>query len=156
MATGKIQSGDKVLITAGNYKGTQGVVTKVLKIIKYKEGKSYIIKRAEVSSVPTIVKYRRAVTYNGKDYPGTQTFVNRKLSISNLSLVTESGVPSKVSIKIEDGKKQRYLKKDDTLVVREKLTKKTDTNELSTSSKSEEIKEKPSKTEKKDKNNKSK
>ena len=122
MATAKIQSGDKVLVTSGNYKGTQGVVTKVHKLIKYKNGKAYIIKRAEVSNVATIVKYRRSVTYNGQEYPGTQTFVNRKIDISNLSLTTTSKKPSKVLIKTdEDGKKQRYLKKDDSLVIREKV-----------------------------------
>ena len=148
MATGKIQSGDKVLITAGNYKGTEGVVTKVLKIIKYKYGKAYMIKRAEVSNVPTIVKYRRAVTYNGKDYPGTQTFVNRKLNISNLSLVTADGKRSKVSIKIENDKKQRYLKKDDSLIVREKIISKKNNTENLETLKSKELTETISKTEK--------
>jgi large subunit ribosomal protein L24 len=131
MAIAKIQSGDNVLVTAGNYKGTKGVVTKVHKLIKFKNGKSYIVKRAEVSNIAQIVKYRRAVTYNGKDYPGSQTFVNRKVDISNLSLLTTDQKVSKVFLKTENNKAQRFLKKDNSLVIREKLTtSKAKTNEI--------------------------
>jgi hypothetical protein len=71
------------------------------------------------------------VNYQGESYPGSQTYIDRTLDISNVSLITEKNEISKSKIDIIEGKKVRILKKDSTPVIREKIVKKTEkTKEL--------------------------
>jgi len=128
MSISKIQTGDKVKVISGKYKGTIGVVTTVN---KHRISKYVFTKRITVTNIPQIVKYRKAVNYQGESYPGSQTYIDRTLDISNVSLITEKNEISKSKIDIIEGKKVRILKKDSTPVIREKIVKKTEkTKEL--------------------------
>jgi len=119
MAIAKIQQGDEVKITAGNYKGLVG---KVVKVFRKKDASGKILStRAAVSSIPKIAKYKKSNrAYN---LPGMQTEVDRKVDVSNLSLVTSVNELSKVKIELKDGKKVRILKKDSSLVEKKHETK---------------------------------
>jgi large subunit ribosomal protein L24 len=108
MAKARIQSGDTIKITSGNYKGTIG---QVLKIVKKSDGKRTFL-RASISSVPGINKYKKSFKYNGQSYPGSVYQVPRLIDTSNLSHLTDGGQVSKVQIQAdESGKKVRTLKK---------------------------------------------
>jgi large subunit ribosomal protein L24 len=108
MAKARIQSGDTIKITSGNYKGTIG---QVLKIVKKSDGKRTFL-RASISSVPGINKYKKSFKYNGQSYPGSVYQVPRLIDTSNLSHLTAENQVSKVQIQAdESGKKVRTLKK---------------------------------------------
>jgi large subunit ribosomal protein L24 len=108
MAKARIQSGDTIKITSGNYKGTIG---QVLKIVKKSDGKRTFL-RASISSVPGINKYKKSFKYNGQSYPGSVYQVPRLIDTSNLSHLTADNLVSKVQITTdESGKKVRTLKK---------------------------------------------
>jgi len=118
MAISRIQTGDKVKIIAGKYKGTVGVVTGVSK-------KSYIggviKKRVTVSEVPRIVKYKKAVNYNGQKFPGSKTMVERKIDASNVMLVTEDETISRIRVEMQGDKKVRVFKKTSKNVEKSKV-----------------------------------
>lgn len=107
MSIAKIQTGDSVKVTSGNFKNTIGVVIKVAKTVK-SSGK--ISTRAAVNVVPTIVKYRKSQVHQGEKYPGMMKQVSRMIDISNLALITPDQKVSKVSIKVVNGKKTRVYK----------------------------------------------
>ncbi len=113
MAKAKIQSGDTVKVTAGNYKGTIGQVTKV--VVRKKGYKD--IKKASISTVAGIAKYRKSYKYNGQSYPGEMTQKPRLIDVSNLSHVTKDGKLTKVSISVaDDGTKSRIMKKSGEVI----------------------------------------
>lgn len=118
MSISKIQTGDKVKVISGKYRGTIGVVTTVY---KHRISKHVSTKRISVTNIPQIVKYRKSVNYQGEFYPGSQTFIDRTLDISNVSLITEDSKISKSKIEVKDGKKVRVLKKNSSLVTKEVL-----------------------------------
>ncbi len=121
MSISKIQTGDKVKVISGNYKGLISVVTKVLKKI-YVNGK--IRKFVNLKDLPKIVKYRRKMVYDGQKYPGEMLQKDRKIDITNVQLVNEIGEITRSYVKVsEDGKKHRYYKKSDKQVVIEKMSK---------------------------------
>jgi large subunit ribosomal protein L24 len=121
MAISRIQKGDKVKVISGKYKGIVGVITGVFKK-EYFGG--VIKKRVTVSEIPRIVKFKKAVNYNGQRFPGSQTMVERKIDSSNVSLITESGEISKSKVEIQGDKKVRIFKK--TLKVVEKTKPEAD------------------------------
>jgi len=131
MSITKIQTGDKVKVISGKYKGTIGVVTKV---INHQISKHVSTKRVSVTNIPQIVKYRKSVNYQGEFYPGSQSFIDRTIDISNVSLITENNLVSKSKIEVKDGKKVRILKKNQKQVIKEVLTE--------TPKKEEKVKEK--------------
>lgn len=118
MTTSKIQTGDKVKVIAGKYKGETGTVVKVY-INKRKNGLE--IKRVVVSGLPLQTAYQRA--FKAAQMPGQMYTVERSLDISNVALVSGAGV-SKVRVEKKDGKKVRILKKSGEVVIKEKITKK--------------------------------
>ena len=120
MSIAKIQSGDKVKVIAGNYKGTVGEVVKVIKTVA-KNGKIKI--RASVSSVPKIAKYRKSSSFQGQTYPGLKTETDRFIDTSNLSLLTADDKLSKVKITLEGDKKVRVLKKTNETIKKVVLPK---------------------------------
>ncbi|MEM1312013.1 MAG: 50S ribosomal protein L24 [Patescibacteria group bacterium] len=127
MSIARIQSGDQVKIISGKFKGTLGTVTKVSKSVD-KRGIKRV--RASISSVPKIAKFRKSSVYQGQKYPGMQTETDRLIDVSNLSLITADGKPSKVKIIVEkNGKKTRLLKKDGEVVVKNKLASKVDSKD---------------------------
>lgn len=98
MSISKIQSGDLVQITTGNYKGTQGTVTKIVTKVSKRKGFPPIV-RAAVNTVPSIVKYRKANrAYN---LPGEKLTTDRLINVSNLRLVDNTGKISRVSIEVD-------------------------------------------------------
>jgi large subunit ribosomal protein L24 len=120
MAKARIQSGDTIKITSGNYKGTIG---QVLKIVKKSDGKRTFL-RASISSVPGINKYKKSFKYNGQSYPGSVYQVPRLIDTSNLSHLTADNKVSKVQITTdESGKKVRTLKKTGKTIENVRLVK---------------------------------
>jgi large subunit ribosomal protein L24 len=116
MSIAKIQTGDQVKVTSGNYKGSVG---QVLKIISKTRKNGVVIKRAVVSTVPKIIKYRKSMVYEGQKMAGGMFYTDRPIDISNLSLITDNNLLSKAKIEITaDGKKQRILKKTGQVVTK--------------------------------------
>jgi large subunit ribosomal protein L24 len=127
MAISRIQKGDKVKVISGKYKGIVGLITGVFKKEYYG---GVIKKRVTVSEIPRIVKFKKAVNYNGQKFPGSQTMVERKIDSSNVSLVTDKGEISKSKVEIQGDKKVRVLKKNSEVVVKSKPeVEKLDTKE---------------------------
>jgi large subunit ribosomal protein L24 len=120
MSTAKIQSGDSVRIIAGNYRGTVGRVTKVVRVT-LPNGKARV--RASVDAVAKIVKYRKSQTFQGQNYPGSMGQVNRLIDISNISLIDIDDKISKVKVVVDGKKKVRQYKTTSTAVKREKIVK---------------------------------
>ena len=101
MATSKIQTGDKVKVIAGNFKGSNGIVTKVIKTKKSK--------RVSVSGVSKAIKYRKKVNYQGQTYPGEMFTTDRTIDISNVMLLTPEDKVSKVSMEVDSSKGKRTV-----------------------------------------------
>ena len=100
----KIKSGDTVVITAGDHKGSEGKVLKVL-IDKNK---------AIVEGVNLVSKHEKPSANNPQ---GGITKKEAPIHISNLSLVDpKSGKPTRVGYKIENGKKIRISKQSNQAI----------------------------------------
>ena len=100
----KIKSGDNVVVTAGDHKGSEG---KVMKVILEKN-------KAIVEGVNTVKKHEKPSAANPQ---GGITEKEAPIHISNLALVDpKSGEPTRVGFKIEDGKKVRFSKKSNQVL----------------------------------------
>ena len=99
----KIRTGDIVKVIAGNQKGTQG---KVLRVFAEKN-------RAIVEGVNVVKKHNKPNANNPK---GRITEKELSIHISNISLITSEGEPTRVGFKIEKDKKVRYAKKSDEVL----------------------------------------
>ena len=93
----KIKSGDTVKVIAGDHKGEEG---KVVKVIVDKN-------RAIVEGVNMISKHTKPSAENPQ---GGIVKREASMNISNLMLV-ENGVPTKVGYRMEGDKKVRFSKK---------------------------------------------
>jgi len=99
----KIKRDDKVLVIAGEHKGSQGKVIKVLRD-QYKaiiEGVNMIKKHAKPSA---------------KNPQGGIVEKEAPIHISNLSLTTAEGEATRVGYREEDGNKVRFAKKNNEVV----------------------------------------
>ena len=99
----KIKRDDKVLVIAGEHKGSQGKVIKVLRD-QYKaiiEGVNMIKKHAKPSA---------------KNPQGGIVEKEAPIHISNLSLTTSEGEATRVGYRVEDGNKVRFAKKNNEVV----------------------------------------
>jgi|TARA_A200000159_G_scaffold148856_1_gene156930 large subunit ribosomal protein L24 len=99
----KIKRDDKVLVIAGEHKGSQGKVIKVLRD-QYKaiiEGVNMIKKHAKPSA---------------KNPQGGIVEKEAPIHISNLSLTTSEGEATRVGYRVEDGNKVRFAKKNNEIV----------------------------------------
>ncbi|MDX1462000.1 MAG: 50S ribosomal protein L24 [Marinirhabdus sp.] len=95
----KIKSGDTVVVTAGDHKGSEG---KVLRVDAEKN-------KAIVEGVNTVKKHEKPSAANPQ---GGITEKEAPIHISNLSLVDpKSGDATRVGYRMEDGKKVRFSKK---------------------------------------------
>jgi large subunit ribosomal protein L24 len=103
MAKLKIKSGDNVKVMAGDHKGSEGKVTKVL------QDKN----KAIVEGVNMVSKHTKP---NAKSPQGGIVKKEAPINISNLSLLTSDGVPTKVAYEVKDGKKVRVSKKTKEVV----------------------------------------
>ena len=93
----KIKAGDIVKVITGNQKGIQG---KVLRVFADKN-------RAIVEGVNVVKKHNKPSANNPK---GGITEMELSIDISNISLITSDGEPTRVGFKIEKDKKVRIAK----------------------------------------------
>ncbi|MFT5249225.1 MAG: large subunit ribosomal protein L24 [bacterium] len=104
MAKLKIKSGDTVIVTAGDNKGSEG---KVMKVIFEKN-------KAIVEGVNMVSKHEKPSANNPQ---GGIVKKEAALHISNLSLVDpKTGTATRVGYRMEDGKKVRFTKKSNQVL----------------------------------------
>ncbi len=96
MALAKIKKGDQVVVITGKDKGKKGEVLRVLP----KES------RAVVQGINVATKHQKP----NMDNTGGIVRIEQPIHLSNLALVDSEGKPSRVGVKMEDGKKVRFLK----------------------------------------------
>ena len=99
----KIKKGDKVQVIAGAHKGSQGTVLKIL----------VTNNKAIVEGVNLVKKHNKPSAQNPQ---GGITDKEAPIQISNLSLLTAEGEPTRVGFRMEDGVKVRYAKKSNEVI----------------------------------------
>ena len=100
----KIKSGDTVVVTAGDHKGSEG---KVMKVILEKN-------KAIIEGVNMVSKHEKPSADNPQ---GGIVKKEAALHISNLSLIDPStGKATRVGYRMEDGKKVRFTKKSNQVI----------------------------------------
>jgi large subunit ribosomal protein L24 len=119
MSIAKIQSGDTVKVIAGNFKGTVGMVTKVVSTTA-RNGLEK--KRVSVSNVAKIAKFRKSQTFQGQKYPGQQFEIDRTIAISNVALFNNNQV-TKSKIEVKNDKKVRVYKNTNEVVIKSVVPK---------------------------------
>ena len=99
----KIKSGDTVRVIAGDNKGQEGTVQKVLKDKN----------KAIVEGVNLVSKHQKPSAANPQ---GGIVKQEAPIHISNLSLLTSKGETTRVGYKMEGDKKVRYSKKSNEVI----------------------------------------
>ena len=99
----KLKNGDKVRVLAGDHKGAEGNVLKILK------SRNLVL----VEGVNMVKKHNKPSSQNPK---GGITEMESPIHISNLSLLTSKGETTRVGYKIIDGKKSRISLKSDEII----------------------------------------
>ena len=99
----KIKKGDTVQVITGNDAGKSGRVIKV-----------FLNKDRVVVEGVNIVKKHNKPNYNNPK--GGITEKELSIDISNISLITSDGKPTRVGFKIEKDKKVRFSKKSNELL----------------------------------------
>jgi len=100
----KIKSGDTVVVTAGDHKGSEG---KVMKVLLEKN-------KAIVEGVNMVSKHEKPSADNPQ---GGIVKKEAPMHISNLSLIDpKTGKATRVGYKMEDGKKVRFTKKSNQVI----------------------------------------
>ena len=99
----KIKTGDKVKVLAGDHKGSEG---KVLKIVSDKN-------RLLVEGVNMVKKHMKP---NAQNPQGGIVEKEAFIHVSNVSLLTSSGETTKVGYRIDDNKKVRFSKKSNEVI----------------------------------------
>ncbi len=92
----KIRKGDEVIVTTGKDKGKRGTVLVVAE------------DRVTVEGINLVKKHVKPNPMKGAT--GGVEAKSMPLHISNVALVDANGKASRVGIKVEDGKKDRFLK----------------------------------------------
>ena len=103
MAKLKIKSGDTVRVIAGDHKGSEG---KVMKVLKDKN-------KAIVEGVNMVKKHMKP---SAQSHQGGIVEKEALIQISNISLLTSKGETTRVGYKMEDGKKVRFSKKSNEVI----------------------------------------
>ena len=103
MAKLKIKAGDTVRVIAGDNKGQEGKVQKVL-IDKNK---------ASVEGVNLVSKHKKPSATNPQ---GGIVKQEAPIHISNLSLLTSNGETTRVGYRVEGDKKVRFSKKSNEVI----------------------------------------
>lgn len=93
----KLKTGDTVKVVAGENKGQQGVIKKVLREKN----------KAVVEGVNMVSKHQKPSASNPQ---GGIVEMEAPLHISNLSLLDKDGNTTRVGYRVEDGKKVRFAK----------------------------------------------
>lgn len=99
----KIKSGDTVQVIAGDHKGSEG---KVLKVLLDKN-------KAIVESVNMVKKHTKPSAQNPQ---GGIVEKEAPIHISNLSLLTKKGETTRVGFRMEGDKKVRFSKKSNEVI----------------------------------------
>ena len=99
----KIKSGDTVRVIAGDNKGQEGVVQKVMRDKN----------KAIVEGVNLVSKHQKPSAANPQ---GGIVKQEAALHISNLSLLTSEGVATRVGYRVEGDKKVRFSKKSNEVI----------------------------------------
>ena len=99
----KVKTGDTVRVIAGDHKGSEGKVIKVL-IDKNK---------AIVEGVNMVKKHMKP---SAQSPQGGIVEKEALIQISNLSLLTAKGETTRVGYKMENGKKVRFSKKSNEVI----------------------------------------
>jgi len=99
----KIKSGDTVKVIAGDHKGSEGKVQKVL-IDKNK---------AIVEGINLVKKHTKP---SAKNPQGGIVEKEAAIHISNLSLLTAKGETTRVGFRVEGDKKVRFSKKSNEVI----------------------------------------
>ena len=99
----KIKSGDTVRVIAGDHKGTEG---KVLKVLTDKN-------KAIVEGVNMVKKHMKP---SAQSPQGGIVEKEASIQISNLSLLTEKGEATRVGYRVEGDKKVRFSKKSNEVI----------------------------------------
>ena len=99
----KIKSGDTVRVIAGDHKGLEGKIVKVLL------EKNKVI----VEGVNMVKKHMKP---SAQSPQGGIVEKEASIQISNLSLLTSKGETTRVGYKMEDGKKVRFSKKSNEVI----------------------------------------
>ena len=99
----KIKKDDKVRIIAGENKGSEG---KILKVLKNK-------RKVLVEGVNIVKKHAKP---NSKNPQGGIIEKESPVDISNLSLINSEGQNTRLGYRFEDGKKVRYAKKNNEII----------------------------------------
>ena len=99
----KIKSGDTVKVIAGDHKGSEGKVQKVL------ADKN----KAIVEGVNMVKKHTKP---SAQSPQGGIVEKEAAIQISNLSLLTSKGEATRVGYRMEDGKKVRFSKKSNEVI----------------------------------------
>jgi large subunit ribosomal protein L24 len=92
----KIRKGDEVIVTTGKDKGKRGTVLSVDGEFVMVEGLNLVKKHVKPNPM--------------KGTTGGVEAKSMPLQLSNVALVDANGKASRVGIKVEDGKKLRFLK----------------------------------------------
>ncbi|MGB3344253.1 MAG: 50S ribosomal protein L24 [Aequorivita sp.] len=104
MAKLKIKSGDTVVVTTGEHKGSKG---KVMKVLLDKN-------KAIVEGVNLVSKHEKPSANNPQ---GGITKREAPIHVSNLALVDpKSGKPTRVGYRMENGKKVRFSKQSNQAI----------------------------------------
>ena len=99
----KIKTGDTVRVIAGDHKGSEG------KIIKVLLEKNKVI----VEGVNMVKKHMKP---SAQSPQGGIVEKEASIQISNLSLLTSKGETTRIGYKIEEGKKVRFSKKSNEVI----------------------------------------
>ena len=99
----KIKKGDKVRVIAGSNKGSEGVVTKVLREKN----------KAIVEGVNLVKKHTKPSAENPQG--GIQE-MEAPMQISNLTLLTADGQATRVGYRMEEDQKVRFSKKSNEVI----------------------------------------
>lgn len=98
-----VKKGDKVIVIAGDYKGTKGEVKE--------------LHAAQNRAIVEGVNIRKKHTKPTQDNPGGINEINAPIHVSNLMVIDpKSGEPSRIGRKEVDGKSVRYSKKSGELI----------------------------------------
>lgn len=99
----KIKTGDTVRVIAGDHKGSEGKIVKVLL------EKNKVI----VEGVNMVKKHMKP---SAQSPQGGIVEKEASIHISNLSLLTSKGETTRIGYKMEEGKKVRFSKKSNEVI----------------------------------------
>ena len=99
----KVKTGDTVRVIAGDHKGSEGKIVKVLL------DKNKVI----VEGVNMVKKHMKP---SAQSPQGGIVEKEASIQISNLSLLTSKGEATRVGYKMEEGKKVRFSKKSNEVI----------------------------------------